>query len=112
MPKKNKHTTRRPSYAGFGQRLQAAFMTTDPAVIGVALGIGRATVATYFKDRAPCVAVLSRIAAITKINLDWLILGAGPESHEPLARLAYMVKELAARIAHLEKTVAERSTRG
>jgi transcriptional regulator with XRE-family HTH domain len=62
----------------FMKRFRKAFDNATMAVIARRLGIPHATVRNYYQDgRLPAPEVLIKIAAVTGISLNWLLLGTG-----------------------------------
>lgn len=62
----------------FTARFKKAFEGATMAVIARRLGIPHATVRNYYQDgRLPAPEVLIKIAAVTGISLNWLLLGTG-----------------------------------
>jgi len=62
----------------FISRFKKAFEGATMAVIARRLGIPHATVRNYYQEgRLPAPEVLIKIAAVTGISLNWLLLGTG-----------------------------------
>jgi AcrR family transcriptional regulator len=78
---------------GFSERLRRAFADASMAEIARAVEVPHATIRNYFASgRLPAPEVLIKIAKVTNISLNWLLLGtgemyAGPRQNIDLGRI-------------------------
>lgn len=61
----------------FVRRLNLAFDGATMAVVARRLGIPHATVRNYYQGRLPAPDVLIKIAGVTGVSLNWLLMGRG-----------------------------------
>ncbi|MFZ1700805.1 MAG: helix-turn-helix domain-containing protein [Pyrinomonadaceae bacterium] len=61
----------------FVRRLDRAFEGATMAVVARRLGIPHATVRNYYQGRLPAPDVLIKIAGVTGVSLNWLLMGRG-----------------------------------
>src|SRR3954451_4492177 len=82
--------------ADYVTRLNKVFANASMAEVARRLGVPHATVQNYYrKGRLPATEVLRKIAEVTNVSLNWLLLGTGDmyAVHRPPIALGEFIEE-------------------
>lgn len=94
----------------FIERLHAAFSNESMADVARRLNVPHATVRNYYQGRLPAPEVLMKIANVTGISLNWLLIGTGGKYAGQIAPIG-LGRFIEEKIAELiEQKLAEHSS--